>query len=128
MKPSRSRIRDVFALVAIAFAVCAVVVGTFLFAEIRGINGFWVYLAFVSVGFCAGVREEYRRELRNIRFLLFVAAWVVLNICVIVAVLGTFGWLALIPLLFVEQVLFYISAHWLFGFPPPWTRSSARNE
>jgi hypothetical protein len=77
-----------------------------------------VFVGLVSFGFLAGVSEEYRREFRSVRFVLFVLAWVVIEMAVIIAVLASLGWLYLFPALFLEQVLFYMSAHWLFGLHP----------
>jgi hypothetical protein len=37
----------------------------------------------------------------------------------IVVVMSFHGWVYLIPVLFLEQVLFYMTAYWLFGLRPP---------
>jgi hypothetical protein len=78
-----------------------------------------VFLSFISIGFFVGVREEYRKEFRSVRFIFFVCGWLVVNMTVFVVVLSSFGWVYLIPALFAEQVLFYVTAYWLFGLQPP---------
>jgi hypothetical protein len=50
---------------------------------------------------------------------LLVCGWLVINMAIIVVVLGSFGWPYLIAALRVEQVLFYMTAYWLFGLRPP---------
>jgi hypothetical protein len=113
------RLLDLCLLVGSALIVCAVGLGAFLVAEIRHVNPLWVFFGLISIGFVAGAREEYRKEFRSVRFVFFVLAWLVINMAVIVGVLTSFGWLYLIPALFLEQVLFYMTAYWLFGLEPP---------
>jgi len=117
-----SRILDLFLLLGSALIVCALGVGAFVFAELRHFNPRWVFLSLISIGFLAFAREEYRREFRSVRFIVFVCAWIGINIAVVVTVLGSFGWLYLIPALLLEQFLFYMSAFWLFGLLPPLRR------
>lgn len=99
--------------------VCILGVGAFVIAEIRHINPIWVFLSLISIGFIAFAKEEYRREFRPVRFISFVCVWVVVNMAVVVSVLASFGWLSLIPALFLEQFLFYMTAYWFFGLSPP---------
>ncbi len=107
--------------------VCALGVGAFVATEIQHVSPLWVFLSLVSIGFLAFVREEYRKELRSVRFVLFVCCWLVVNLVVVVVVLGSFGWLYLIPALLLEQFFFYMTAYWLFGLQPP-LRSQRRVE
>ena len=116
------RILDWCLLVGAALAICIVGVGAFALASIRHVNPIWIFFGLVSAGFFAGIREEYRREFRSSRFVLFVLCWLVINVAVVVAVIGSFGWFWLFPALFLEQVLFYMSAYWLFGLEPPLRR------
>lgn len=116
------RIADLFFLVASALIVCVVGGGAFVIAQIYHINPLWLFFSLISVGFVAGVREEYRKEFRSVRFVLFVCGWIVINMAVVVTVVASFGWLWLIPALLLEQFLFYMSAFWLFGLQPPGTR------
>jgi hypothetical protein len=113
------KILDLCYLVGAAVLVCAVGVGAFAIAEIRHINPLWVFLSLISLGFVVGAREDYRKEFRSVRFVLFVCGWVVANIVVVVIVMGLFGWLCLIPALLLEQFLFYMTAYWFFGVEPP---------
>jgi len=113
------KILDLCYLVGSAVLVCAVGLGAFAVAEIRHINPLWVFLSLISIGFVVFAREEYRKEFRSVRFVLFLCGWVVTNIVVVVVVMGLFGWLYLIPALLLEQVLFYMTAYWLFGVEPP---------
>jgi len=113
------RLLDLCLLVGSALTVCVVALGAFLVAEIRHVNPLWVFFGLISIGFFAGVREEYRKEFRSVRFVFFLLAWLVINMAVIVGVLASFGWLYLIPALFLEQVLFYMTAYWLFGLERP---------
>jgi hypothetical protein len=62
-------------------------------------------------GFVVGAREDYRKEFRSVRFVLFVSGWVVINVVVVVVILGAVGWLYLIPALLLEQFLFYMTAY-----------------
>jgi hypothetical protein len=89
------------------------------FAELHHLNPIWVFLILMSFGFFAFAREEYRREFRSVRFVLFACGWVVINVAVVVTVLASFGWMFLIPALLLEQFLLYMSAFWLFGLLPP---------
>ena len=113
------RILDLCFLVGSALIVCVVAGAAYIVAEIRHINPVWVFFSLVSTGFFAGVREEYRQEFRSVRFVLFVLAWLVINMGMIVVVMSFHGWVYLIPVLFLEQVLFYMTAYWLFGLRPP---------
>jgi hypothetical protein len=113
------RIVDLCLLIGSALMVCVLGVGAFAIAEIRHINPIWVFLSLISIGFFAFAREEYRREFRSVRFILFVCGWIVINMAVVVSVLASLGWLWLIPALLLEQFLFYMSAFWLFGLRPP---------
>lgn len=116
------RILDLCLLVGAALIICVLGVGAFAIASLRHVKPIWIFFALVSAGFVAGVREEYRKEFRSGRFVLFVLAWLVVNTAVVVVVVGSFGWLWLFPALFLEQVLFYMSAYWLFGLEPPLRR------
>jgi len=114
--------RDLCYLVGSALLVCAVGLGAFAIAEIRHISPLWIFLSLVSLGFVAGAREDYRKEFRSVRFVLFVCGWVVINVVVVVMVMGSFRWLFLVPALLLEQFLFYMTAYWRFGVQPPQRR------
>jgi hypothetical protein len=116
------RILDWCFLVGTALIVCVLLLGAFLVTEVRHISPMWVFLSWVSIVFFAGVTEEYRKEFRSVRFIFFVCGWLVVNMAVFVVVLSSFGWLYLIPALLLEQVLFYMTAYWLFGLQPPLRR------
>ena len=105
-----------------ALIVCVLGIGAFVFAELHHLNPIWVFLSLISIGFFAFAWEEYRREFRSLRFVLFVCGWIVINITVVVTILTSFGWLYLVPALLLEQFLFYMSAYWLFGLEPPLRR------
>lgn len=90
-----------------------------MITEARHVSPMWVFLSGLSLVFFAWVGEEYRKEFRSVRFIFFVCGWLVINLVVVVVVLGSFGWFYLIPALFLEQVLFYLTAYWLFGLRPP---------
>jgi hypothetical protein len=119
-----SRILEFCYLLGSALLVCVVGVGAFVIAEIRHTNPTWVFLSLISIGFVAFARGEYRKEFRSVRFVAFICGWLVVNVVVVVIVLGTFGWLYLILALLLEQFLFYMTAHWLFGLRPPLGPSS----
>lgn len=99
--------------------ICALGVGAFIVADMHHVNPLWLFLSFISIGFVAWAREEYRKEFKSIRFLIFLFGWLVVNFVVVVVVLSSFGWLYLFVALFVEQVLFYMSAKWFMGLPLP---------
>jgi hypothetical protein len=115
----RSRILDMFYLVGAAVLLCVLGAGAFIVADIYHVNPLWVIVSFISVGFFAGAREDYRKEFRSPRFVAFVCGWAVINVIVFIALLSLFGWLWLIPALLLEQVLFYMTAYWFFDVPPP---------
>jgi hypothetical protein len=115
----RSRILDLLYLIGVALLVCVLGVGAFLLADRYHVNPLWIFVCLISVLFFAGAREDYRKQFRSARFVAFVCGWVVITVGVFIVFLGLFGWLWLIPALFLEQVIFYMSAHWLFGVPPP---------
>ena len=117
-RSSRSKILDLFCLIGAALLVCALCMGAFIVADLRHINPFWIFLALLSVVFFAGAWEEYRKAFRSIRFVLFVFVWILINVAVVVLLLGSFGWLYLIPALLFEQFLFYMTAYWLFDLQP----------
>jgi hypothetical protein len=99
-----------------------VAVGTFAITEVRHISPMWVFLSGISLVFFVWVREEYRKEFRSVRFVFFVCGWLVINLGIVVVVLGSLGWFYLMAALFLEQVLFYMTAYWLFGLRPPFGR------
>ncbi len=113
------RIPDVCFLVGSALLVCIMAVGAFVITEVRHISPMWVFLSGITFVFLVWVREEYRKEFQSVRFIFFVCGWLLINLVVVVVVLGSFGWLYLILSLFLEQVLFYLTAYWLFGLRPP---------
>jgi hypothetical protein len=119
VRRQRSRILDMFYLVGAAVLSVVLVTGASIVAEIYHVNPLWVVLSVISVVFFAGAREDYRKEFRSPRFLAFVCGWVVINVIVFIAFLGLFGWLWLIPVLLLEQFLFYMTAYWFFDVPPP---------
>lgn len=121
------RVLDLCLLCFSALVICVLGVGAFVIATTRHINPAWIFFGLVSAGFFAGVREEYRRELRSARFVLFVFGWIAINVGVIAVVVSSFGWVWLFPALFLEQALFYMSAYWIFGLEPPlYRRESPR--
>jgi hypothetical protein len=113
------RVLNLCLLVGSALIVCLLLLGSFLAAQICHISPVWIFLSWGSIVFFAWVREEYRKEFRSVRFILFVCGWIIINMVVFVVVLASFGWFWLFPALFLEQVLFYMSAYWLFGLQPP---------
>ena len=120
MQRQRSRILDMFYLVGAAVLLCVLSVGAFIVADIYHVNPLWIMVSFISVGFFAGAREDYRKELRSPRFVAFVCGWIVINVIVFIALLSFLGWLCgLIPALLLEQFLFYMTAYWFFDVPPP---------
>ena len=121
-RPFSKRVLDLCLLVGSALIVCLLLLGSFIAAQIRHISPVWVFLSWGSIVFFAGAREEYRKEFRSVRFIFFVCGWLLINMAVFVVVLGSFGWLFLFPALFLEQVLFYMTAYWLFGLQPPLRR------
>jgi|HubBroStandDraft_4_1064222.scaffolds.fasta_scaffold218122_1 hypothetical protein len=120
------RLLDFCLLIGSALLVCTLAVGAFVITEIHHVSPVWVFLSLISFGFLVGVVEEYRKEFRSLRFILFVCGWLVINIAVFAVVLSSFGWIYLIPALFLEQVLFYMTAYWLFGLQPPLSRHRTR--
>lgn len=113
------RIVDLCLLIGSALIVSMLGVGAFIIAQIRNANPMWVFFSLISILFVAGVREEYRKEFRSVRFISFICGWLVINMAVVVVVLSYLGWLYLIPTLFGDQVLFYMTAYWLFSLQPP---------
>ena len=132
---SRGRILDTFYLVGAALLVCVFAGGALLLADTYHINRLWIFASLISVVFFAGAREDYRKEFRSPRFVAFVGGWVVINVIIFIVFLSLFGWLWLVPTLFFEQFLFYMTAYWFFDVPPPSKRwpfpraqSSDRND
>lgn len=119
MQRQRSRILDMFYLIGAAVLLCVLGVGASIAAEIYHVNPLWVMVSFISVAFFAGAREDYRKEFRSLRFVVFVCGWAVINVIVFIALLSLFGWLWLIPALLLEQFLFYMTAYWFFDVHPP---------
>jgi hypothetical protein len=117
--PARMRIKDLCLLVGTALLVCLLAGVAFLVADIYHVNPLWIIVSLISVGFFAGAREDYRKEFRSVRFVAFVCGWLVVNAAVFILILSFFGWLWLIPVLLLDQFLFYMSAYWLFGLRPP---------
>lgn len=116
------RILDLCFLVGAALLLCVVAMGAFAITEVRHISPMWVFLSGISLVFFVWVREEYRKEFRSVRFVFFVCGWLLINLGVVVVVLGSLGWFYLMVALFLEQVLFYMTAYWLFGSRPPFGR------
>ncbi len=119
MEQRRNRILDTIYLIGAALFVCVIGVGASVLAVIYHLNPLWIFFGLVSVVFVAGAREDYRKEFRSPRFVAFVIGWVVINITVITVVLSLLGWVWLIPALFLEQALFYMTAYWFFDVHPP---------
>lgn len=119
MQRQGSQILDMFYLVGAAILLCVLSAGAFIVADVYHVNPLWVVVSFISVGFFAGAREDYRKEFRSPRFVAFVFGWVVINVIVFIALLRLFGWVWLIPVLLLEQFLFYMTAYWFFDVPPP---------
>lgn len=109
---------DLLLLVASALIACVVMLGAYLFVKIHHYSPLWVFFSMLSIVILAGVREEYRKEFQSPRFIFFVLGCLVINMIVIVVVATVFGWVYLIPALFIEQVVFYMSVDRLFGVKP----------
>ncbi len=54
------------------------------------------------------------------------ATWLTINRDALVSVVA-FGWLWLLPVLLVEQFLYYTYAYWLFDLEPPLDRRDQHN-
>lgn len=115
MQRGRSRLLDSFYLVGSALLVCIMGLGAFAFAEVHHFSPLWVFSSLISIGFLAGVSEEYRKELRSAPFFAFTCGWILVNCLLVVTILGSLGWLYLVPALLLEQALFYLTAYWAFG-------------
>ena len=114
-----AKLPDRFRLVLAALLVCVIGVAASVASEIHHLNPAWVFLGGMSILFLALAVEEYRKEFRSIRFVLFVCVWLLINLVVVVVVLGSFGRLYLLVALLLEQFLFYMTAYWFFGLQPP---------
>jgi uncharacterized membrane protein YqgA involved in biofilm formation len=119
MQRGRSRILDLMYLVSAAVLVCILGIGAFLLADFCHVNPAWVFVSLICVLLFAGAREDYRKQFRSRRFVAFLGGWVVINVGVFIVFLSLFGWLWLIPALLLEQLIFYMTAHWFFGVAPP---------
>ncbi len=117
------RIIDLCLLFGSALLFCVLMVGAYAIAEARHMSPGWVFFGGISLVFLVGVREEYRKEFRSWRFVVFVCGWAAFNLLVVVVVLGSFGLLYLIPALLLDQFFFYMTAYWLFGLEPPLRRT-----
>lgn len=113
------RWRDRLLLLITSLAACAVVGGAFLFTESHHMNPMWVFLPLISFGFFAQVGWDYRREFRSVSFCLFFSSWLLIHMLSFLFVVGTVGWLFLIPTVLIEIFLFCLTAYWLFGLSPP---------
>jgi hypothetical protein len=97
---------------------CVLMFGAYLFVKIHHNSPLWVFFSMLSIIILAGIREEYRKELRSPRFVFFVLGCLVINVVVIVVVASFLGWVYLIPALLIEQVAFYMAVERLFGVKP----------
>jgi hypothetical protein len=118
------RIVDLLLLVASALMACVVMLGAYLFVKIYHYSPLWIFFSFLSILIVVGIREEYRQEFRSPQFLFFILGCLVINIVVIVVVATFFGWVYLIPALFLEQIVFYMLVDRLFGVKPSRRRQS----
>jgi hypothetical protein len=112
------KLLDLLLLLGTAFVLVVLVGGAFVWTAVRDTTPVWVFLSAISIGFVAFAWEEYRKEFWSPRFALFVFGWVLVNIVIVVVILGSYRWFYLIPVLFLEQVLFYMTAYWIFGLQP----------
>jgi uncharacterized membrane protein SirB2 len=87
VRRQRSRLLDLFYLVGAAVLLCVLGAGAFIVADIYHVNPIWVMVSFISAGFFAAAREDYRKEFRSPRFVAFVCGWVVINVIVFIALL-----------------------------------------
>ncbi len=124
MNTVRKRIIDLCLLAGSALIICIVGVGAFVISEARHISPMWGFFGLLSIGFFAGVGWDYRSEFRSFRFVLFFSTWLLLNFVIFCAT-RVLGWLYLVAV-FIELVLFYASAYWLFGLQPPVPRQRTR--
>jgi hypothetical protein len=116
------KLQDRLTLIGAALLVIVVGGRGFLLADKYHINSVWVLLAWVSVGFFAGVGWDFRAEFRSMRFVLFFVAWVLVHLLIFVLVVGRFGWLYWLVTLFLELFCFYATAELLLGLEPPFRR------
>ena len=108
----------------IGAALLVIVVGGsgFLLADKYHIDSVWVLLAWVSIGFFAGVGWDFRAQFRSMRFISFFVAWLLLHLLIFVLVVSRFGWLYWLAALFLELFFFYATAELLLGLKPPLRR------
>lgn len=117
-----TKLRDLSILTVAALLTCSVLVGAFIVADVRHFSPMWVFLPLMSFGFLVFAFQEYRSEFRSARFIFFVSVWLVVNLATFIVVVGSFGWLYLIPALLLEQFMFYMTAYWLLGLQIPFGR------
>jgi hypothetical protein len=115
-------------LLLVGAALLVIVIGGsgFLLADKYHIDSVWVLLAWVSVGFFAGVGWDYRAQFRSMPFSSFFVAWLLLHLVIFVLVVSRFGWLYWLAALFLELFFFYATAELLFGLKPPLRRRRGR--
>jgi len=122
LKKTRSRLLDVFALLGASLLVVMLGIGSYFFADQYHLNGIWVMLAWISLGFFAGIGWDYRSEFRSVSFCAFFLAWIVLHALIFVLVLGFLSWIYYVFAVPLELFVFYASASMLFGLKPPLRR------
>ena len=113
------RLLDLCLLVGSALIVCVVGLGAFQVAEIRHVNPLWVFFGLISIGFVAGAREEYQKELRSIGFVFFVLAWACDKRGRDCKRPNLLRMALFDPGPFPRAGPFYMTAYWLFGLEPP---------
>jgi hypothetical protein len=113
---------DRLSLIGVALLIILVGGSGFLLADKYRIDSVWVLLAWVSIGFFAGVGWDYRTQFRSLPFISFFIAWALLHLLIFVLVVSRFGWLYWFAALLLELFFFYATAQLLFGLKPPLRR------
>ncbi len=117
---------DRLSLIGAALLVIVAGGSGFLLADRYHIDSVWVLLAWVSVGFFAGVGWDYRAQFRSISFISFFVAWLLLHLLIFILVVSRLGWLYWLVALFLELFFFYATAELLLGLKPPLRRRQGR--
>jgi hypothetical protein len=113
------RVVDTLLLVGVALLIAALSAAAALVSEEHHLSPAWLLALWAGIGFFIIIGRTYGvRKFRSPSFTLFSIAWLLMHVCVFLAVLAYFGFLYYLPFLVAELFIGFMAAIWLFGPPP----------
>lgn len=114
---ARRGVLDISLLIGSAVLVIGLGIGAFDLSDKYHIGDAWIFALCAGVGLIAVVGKSLRSKFRKPLFVVFFIGWLAAHILVMLLVLKYLTLLFVYPFTFLDLLLGYSAAFWLFGLP-----------